>query len=1086
MSRDLRLSLSLELDRFEQQLREAKEEISNLKTEVNISLSLDLKDARSKFLQFTKEIQDFKAKIEVDLQINKGDAQTQIEQLKSKLEQLGKKEIPLTFTQNQSGGDVSGSTDREEKKLRVRKEIAISLARARAIAVESNTIARNANQINDASLVKYSKQEGALKRQLNLLTTIKNAGGLNPKEAESLAIGLEQVNGALRILENSVAGESLSRNTKTLNEELTRASDNISKVNTQIASLKGSSDVSADQVERLKVSLASIRNEVTNAGSSFATLDSDVKKVNDSLRKIDTANVNADKLFSDASRNRARQYREEVEKIITKSKELEIAYRMQLQSDTATRESQESTFLQIKQLEEELERLTNSYRDLQGVEKNAIEGKRRLFLASDRVKNSFQSFSRTSNRANQALFEMGRGLSDAQQFTYGLQSGMIAISNNIAQSTEQFLNWRNGLKKGESMTTSLVASLTGAGGLILAVNAAALALPFIGKQIDKLTDKGERLEGSLSSLFTSFNKINDFSFDISGVSEQQEQIRIYAQTLKDLEDSFKDAENIVNKEFGISDSDSFISKLDNIVGQYFFNTAILPSETVLGRYILSKSEQNKAIKDVKATLGEFGNLDREQLTEESKNLQKKIAINEAFLERYYGEYKGTYDEITALVKSFNTNVVQEGEQGVNSRGVFRDIGDSIVEPTLQLELFRRKLKQVKSEYAEGGLSFAESGIIGILERLIGELEAELKEGTDKKVEDKLINALKADIEYYEILAGGIVGNSELDLTQLARIYEEKYSLQKQYAKEADVSEDERRNLFLSAEFEYLNNRRSIAEKQKEVNDYFIDLLNQDLPSATPLSGTLGNDSAFDQLIAKTQSSVQTLGLIREDNYKDELDRINKLYEAEIYLADITATSVGDVENKKLQATQNRINAELDLELMKYESMQNIASGYFNALSDLSQTFANINEKNAKKAFVVQKLASAGETTVNTYATIQKILAQGGLFSKPLAIAEGVAGFARVSAILSTPFGGNTGGSNSSSGGGGFQEGFSVNSPDQRDLSSNVDDNTRSIGRGGSRITVENRVKGRDLYTLVKDEEGRVLSESRRVSQDRFE
>jgi hypothetical protein len=118
-----------------------------------------------------------------------------------------------------------------------------------------------------------------------------------------------------------------------------------------------------------------------------------------------------------------------------------------------------------------------------------------------------------------------------------------------------------------------------------------------------------------------------------------------------------------------------------------------------------------------------------------------------------------------------------------------------------------------------------------------------------------------------------------------------------------------------------------------------------------------------------------------------------------------------------------------MEQQKWDRGVQMAGMAFSAVNDLAQFAENVGLISAKRAFQIQKAGAAGETTINTIATVQKIMSQGGIWATPLAVAAGVAGAARVAAILSTPFGGKGGrdqtGRTMADGGGSLREGFFV-------------------------------------------------------------
>jgi len=107
------------------------------------------------------------------------------------------------------------------------------------------------------------------------------------------------------------------------------------------------------------------------------------------------------------------------------------------------------------------------------------------------------------------------------------------------------------------------------------------------------------------------------------------------------------------------------------------------------------------------------------------------------------------------------------------------------------------------------------------------------------------------------------------------------------------------------------------------------------------------------------------------------------------------------------------------EQMLADAKESIQANSLNAMSNLIQAFANQNEKNAERAFNLQKGLAIVETLINTSKAIMKTASETTDFTPPQAfrignmVAMGVAGAAQVAAIASqkfNPSGATSGGS----------------------------------------------------------------------------
>ena len=153
------------------------------------------------------------------------------------------------------------------------------------------------------------------------------------------------------------------------------------------------------------------------------------------------------------------------------------------------------------------------------------------------------------------------------------------------------------------------------------------------------------------------------------------------------------------------------------------------------------------------------------------------------------------------------------------------------------------------------------------------------------------------------------------------------------------------------------------------------------------------------------------------------------FEEQIYQQKVNRTK--ELSSLKVTEEQKASDKTKEIARLEAEYKENIQAQTFNAISSLIQAFANLNEKNAKRAFNLQKGLAIVETLINTSVAIMKVAKETTDFTPVQAlrtanmIAMGVAGAAQVTAIATQKFnpssaGGGTAPSPNVSGGGASQ------------------------------------------------------------------
>lgn len=131
------------------------------------------------------------------------------------------------------------------------------------------------------------------------------------------------------------------------------------------------------------------------------------------------------------------------------------------------------------------------------------------------------------------------------------------------------------------------------------------------------------------------------------------------------------------------------------------------------------------------------------------------------------------------------------------------------------------------------------------------------------------------------------------------------------------------------------------------------------------------------------------------------------FEEQIYQQQVNRTK--ELSALKVTEEQKASDKTKEIARLEAEYKENIQAQTINAISSLIQAFANANEKNAERAFQLQKGLAIVETLINTSKAIMKAAAETTDVTPVQAlrtanmIAMGVAGAAQVAAIASQKF-----------------------------------------------------------------------------------
>ncbi len=247
---------------------------------------------------------------------------------------------------------------------------------------------------------------------------------------------------------------------------------------------------------------------------------------------------------------------------------------------------------------------TNANSELQKVQNNV-----------QKTNKEIQNVNTTSNKAavggvsqmNTAIGALGWTLGDANMFMVNFRMGMMSVANNIPMIVQGFLQAKSAAEAtGTSLKTALIASLTGPGGVMLAINALMFALQVLPGLFGESTKAIDEQANSIDKLRDSYEKLT---------REQLNNLLISTQ--KDITDLQSKASDLIAK------------KRRGTIGS-LVPGATAQAETITESMVLSSAE-NKRLQ----TLRERSRIISEQLRDlgDMQNIQNRINVNQEKLNK---------------------------------------------------------------------------------------------------------------------------------------------------------------------------------------------------------------------------------------------------------------------------------------------------------------------------------------------------------------------------------------------------------------------------------------------------------------------
>jgi hypothetical protein len=794
------------------------------------------------------------------------------------------------------------------------------------------------------------------------------------------------------------------------------------------------------------------------------------KKLGDEIKKQIAANSQADESAESRAQAEAR-LRAELDKVRIEIRDLDLERKKALATETLTEEALEGTISRYGQLEQRLKSLRNEFTNSSRGTRQISTAQSQLFNATQRAQNGFTSLSgsianstKLQSQANQTVIEFSRGLSDAQQFAFGLQSGIIAVGNNISQLTEvggRFVKSAGGIR---GAFTQIAASLTGVGGVILAVNALAFALPFLGKAFSKNKEDVEGTNQALQDYNSILDKVRgSSSSDFLGLENK----RLAIQEDKELLVVLREIDVLLKEQEKLG-ADIIGRKL-NTQGQADISDLEIKLSLV-----------NKQLEDYRKEYRAIADIPFDEIDAKIKQTTESIDSQEITLRKFANGVGAAYEDVQNILEEFQSSVDSTGKE--------------LTAPINQfVELQRVSNGFVKQFSDDGVLNQAERSFLSWLDRIV------------KGAKDR-VDTLETVVEEPVSELFGLLTDSDID-----RIIKEVDALTKPIQEIPNIFQDIRNSIKKqSALIDISILQDNFDDASKAIQDRYqleLDLIEGTVVGVeqveTAKLNALKNRLRAEEALLRGQSGTNPqiesarrltaeLAIIQAGNFNEAKKLIDDETNLRVKAAERTIKdkAVREAEIRRIEAEGIRDKA--NIESAKLDVVQRFGELGVSAISDFSDAATQLGLFSAKRTFNIQKALGVSQATIDAYRTISSIWADPLLPTTAkigLSAAQGAAAFARVAKIASTKFGQSGSNSEASASASSFSEGFSFSDIQPTTPVVNVEaDSFVDVLRNSQssqNIVIENRVSNKEFYTLVKSGEGEVLASSQSASRDRF-
>ena len=370
---------------------------------------------------------------------------------------------------------------------------------------------------------------------------------------------------------------------------------------------------------------------------------------------------------------------------------------------------------------------------------------------------------------------------------------------------------------------------------------------------------------------------------------------------------------------------------------------------------------------------------RKRRAEEQKARQEQELAREKAIKNFKQQ---AFDDEIAINEALGKSTFKLQQQKL------ADLGK---EKLAKLELLKLDIERTQQRIKEGGFSTkVNKEILAEQKNAALALAAELKSVTTQLTVNE-INENKKQVESAK------AANKAKSASYKTHIDKKDQERQKDLQREIDAEKAERQRL---QNIENLNNefldRIAAIEEQN-----FLNTLSDEERELRAVQDKYFELETLAEGNAEALNAIEIARLNEENNIK--LKFANEAADAQKVIDD-QAADKRKAENQKAKADAKALA----------DYRVSVASQSLSAISDIAELFSKGNEKQAKRAFQIQKAVGIAQATINTAQAITKVFAETTDFTPTQslrianAVAIGVAGAAQIASIASQQFqGGGT-------------------------------------------------------------------------------
>jgi hypothetical protein len=583
------------------------------------------------------------------------------------------------------------------------------------------------------------------------------------------------------------------------------------------------------------------------------------------------------------------------------------------QQIAALREEQRNTALSAEQVERYEQRI-ESLR----LKKRALTGETKgLDKAS-------QSFSSSAGAAGATVTEFGRTIGD-------LPFGLIGITNNIQQLSQQFTDLQAKSGGTRAALQSVMKTMMGPAGFVVLINIATSALLYFTQQKQKANKEAEDFNDSMLTEGKTFEGLITLYHELNAVSkERAEIIGALAQSDKDLADALEKAGSNEAERAKIAEQYIKLKLASNQADEKRAKIA-QDNKPILERQLMSEKEladEQERINDIaSATVRQTEQVSLNKRIEDNEELKEVLleladatleysdaqkALNEAFKEQEISKVKESFAEFREELRLEN---FEEGTERIAEQlRVLRDSATGIAQTygtdSAEFEQLMLDIAKKEKEFRDAEKEQRDDASKKEKERLeeLGEMNKQYLDDLEAQLDESGIIRLNQQ-ERDAIAEAKALGASRADLLRIEQFYanerqnvldeiEEKANEKKAKNDEKKAKEDEK------------NTKEGLERNKKRLEEFFdkeIEAMKSRVDVMSDVFSNFGN--VLDELDSISQSRFERQ--INQLKEQRDIIRTNDALTKEEKEQQLT-----DIQRKENDIQRKRIKSERDMFTLK--------------------------------------------------------------------------------------------------------------------------------------------------------------------------